>query len=66
MTKEQEKICDEILRYGEIIKDTEYIYNGQFYRKYEIKLATSIYCLTKCNGVWVEYRERMEDGTEIL
>ena len=53
MRDDEKKICDSILREGEIIRDVELTVGGKMVRQYSIKCDGSVYELTKCNGEWV-------------
>lgn len=52
MTEKEKKECDDILRYGKIIKDEEYEKNGDFKRYYTIEKDGVLYRLGKTNGEW--------------
>lgn len=48
MDNNEKKMCDIILKYGNIIEDNE-----THVREYTIKLDDSIFHLVKVNGEWV-------------
>ena len=53
LTMEESNFCDDLLRYGDIIYDSEYVTNGAFTRHYVIKSGEKIYHLLKVNGEWI-------------
>ena len=53
MTYLESLFCDNILRYGQIIKDVQYSIRGNLYRRYSIKCDGNVYELTKRNGEWI-------------
>ena len=57
MSDEEKKLCNMILREGNIISDKEFIDEyGRFIRQYVIKYKGACdleYHLTKCNGEWI-------------
>ena len=55
MTTVAKNICDEILRYGTIIKDNEYECDGDCIRQYTMKYENEEYIMTKCNGEWIYF-----------
>lgn len=48
-----QEICNDILRYGEIISDTEAEFENGWYRQYVVKYENEIYNMTKHNGEWI-------------
>lgn len=50
-----QKICDDILRYGEILEDKEFVCDGDNIRQYIVKYDGIDYALTKANGKWVYF-----------
>lgn len=50
-----QKICDDVLRYGEILEDKEFKCDGDNIRQYIIKYNSLRYVLTKCNGEWIYF-----------
>lgn len=50
-----QKICDDILRYGEIKEDKEFECDGDHIRQYVIRYNGINYALTKANGEWVYF-----------
>ena len=58
MSEEDMLICDDMLRYGDIVSDNEYIIDGACYRQYVINVEGMMgriysYHLTKKNGRWI-------------
>jgi hypothetical protein len=54
-------ICDHILRYGEVIRDTETELADGWYRQYIVKMRDGdTYHMTKHNGVWIYIRRGRE------
>lgn len=49
------KICDDVLRYGEILEDKEFVCDGKNIRQYIIKYNDINYALTKANGEWIYF-----------
>jgi len=49
-------ICNNILKYGEIVRDTETELEDGWYRHYVVKCDGDTYYMTKHNGVWVFIR----------
>ena len=53
--------CDDILRYGKIVKDTESVHNGLYVRDMVIMVdEQNTYFLKKVIGRWVELRRFFE------
>lgn len=52
-------ICDNILRYGEVISDTETELVDGWYRQYIVKCDGDTYHMTKHNGEWVFIRREV-------
>lgn len=53
MREDEKKICDDILRYGKILSDTEIVCDGKFIRQYTIECDGETYDLTKECGEWI-------------
>ena len=54
MTESEKKMCDDILRYGTIIDDREFVSgDGVFCRHYQIIYNDYKWYLSKNNGEWV-------------
>jgi hypothetical protein len=51
-------ICDNILRYGKVISDTEFEHEDGWYRQYIVECDGDIYYMTKHNGEWIFIRRR--------
>ena len=50
--------CDDILRYGKIVRDTESVHNGHYVRDMVIKIDFQYtYFLRKVDGHWVELKQ---------
>lgn len=50
----EKKICDDLLRYGEIVRDMSYVSNNKYIRQYTIVDTNGEkYDITKRNGEWV-------------
>lgn len=54
-----QEICNDILRYGEIISDTETEFEDGWYRQYIVKYEGEAYHMTKHNGEWVFIRREV-------
>jgi hypothetical protein len=54
-----QEICNDILRYGEVISDTETEFEDGWYRQYIIKYEGETYHMTKHNGEWVFIRREV-------
>ena len=55
--KERQARCDDILRYGKIVKDTESVHNGHYVRDMVIMVdEQNTYFLKKVDGQWVGMR----------
>jgi hypothetical protein len=48
-----QEICNDILRYGEVISDTETEFEDGWYRQYIVECDGETYHMTKHNGEWV-------------
>lgn len=46
-------ICNDILRYGVIVSDSENNFPDGLYRTYQIEYKQNLYVLTKRDGVWI-------------
>lgn len=58
MTDFEKSICDDVLRYGNIISDKEFESEGKHVRQYIIIEDGEEYHLTKWNGEWVYFYHR--------
>lgn len=59
--KEGQTRCDDILRYGKIIKDAESVHNGHYVRDMVIVAdEQNTYFLKKVDGRWVGLRRFFE------
>lgn len=56
--KPNKRICDDILRYGKIIEDNEFICDGDYVRQYTIIYENNTYLLSKINGEWEFFRRQ--------
>jgi hypothetical protein len=54
-----QEICNDILRYGEVISDTETEFEDGWYRQYIIKYEGETYHMTRHNGEWVFIRREV-------
>ena len=53
MREYEKRFCDDLLRYGEIIKDENFNCDGILIRQYTILCDGCTYLVTKNNGEWV-------------
>lgn len=51
-----QEICNDILRYGKVISDTEFNKEDGWYRQYIVECDGDTYYMAKHNGVWVFIR----------
>lgn len=54
-----QEICNDILRYGEIINDIEFTEKDGCYRQYIIEYEDEIYYMTRHNGEWIFIRREV-------
>lgn len=59
MLESEKLICDDILRYGEILSDNEFQDGNDFVRQYEIRYESECYLMTKLNGEWIYFIRRL-------
>lgn len=49
--------CDDMLRYGEVLEDREYVKKNTFCRDFTIKYEGNRFAMKKRNGLWVSVRK---------
>lgn len=54
-----QEICNDILRYGEVISDTEIEFKDGWYRQYIVKCDGDTYHMTRHNGEWIFIRREV-------
>ena len=49
--------CDDMLKYGEVLEDREYVEKGMFCRDFTIRYEGDRFAMKKRNGLWVSVRK---------
>lgn len=64
MTDIEKEICNDVLRYGEILSDMEHFYESEnvYIREYVVNYEGELYHMTKNNGEWVYFLRCINGG----